>query len=291
MKVLLTGATGFIGTNLICKLKEDGHRIGILIRSRSLEKRSILWDEVSAFHSDSFETIDSAIGEFKPDVIVHLAVLYINKHEHPDVKNLVESNITLGSLVLEAMVKNQIVNFLNIGTRWQHLDNERYNPANLYAATKEAFSVLVEYYGKQGIKYKTIELCDTFGKNDTRKKIVDLMTDACKSGIPIDLSPGEQILDLLYIEDLCNYLSSKISNNSFFDNSIISLSGTEIVLKDLGNIIEKIYNVNGCLNWGGKPYRDNEVMIPPRFFPIEKILSTTIEDALRQIKVWKDENI
>lgn len=117
---------------------------------------------------------------FSPDAVIHLAALYVNQHKPADIFELANSNIVFGTHILEAMTKNGVAKFLNIGTRWQHLGNKRYNPANLYSATKEAFKAILMYYETRGLKHKTLEFGDTYGSGDTRKKIMELLITTCQ---------------------------------------------------------------------------------------------------------------
>jgi nucleoside-diphosphate-sugar epimerase len=164
MKILVTGATGFIGTHLVFSLLEHGHEVAILKRKDSgLKGLTSLQDQIQVFDADTYNDISFAIGKFAPDVVVHLAALYINQHKPEHIVDLINSNVLLGTHVLEAMTENGSLQFLNIGTRWQHLKNKRYNPANLYSATKEAFKDILGYYGTKGIRHKSLELGDTYG--------------------------------------------------------------------------------------------------------------------------------
>jgi nucleoside-diphosphate-sugar epimerase len=285
MKILLTGATGFIGSNIIPALMANKFTVGILKRKTSaLKSLSVYVNSITIFNYEKYSEIENSVSEFRPDLIIHMATLYINRHQGDDINSLIESNISFGVQLLEAMQKNGVRKILNIGTRWQHVNDQQFNPANLYAATKHAFTIFLDYYKKQGIEYKTLELCDTFGKNDSRKKIVDLLVDACEKKHAIDLSPGEQVLDLMYVGDLCDYIIKHIENEGFFDGTTVSLSGSIIKLRELGRIIENIYGVKNILNWGGRNYRENEVMFPPVYFPCEVIETLSLTERLISLK-------
>jgi len=264
MKILCTGATGFIGSCLVPALLSKRHSVAVLKRKMSdlkqLEKQK---DNLTVYDYVNYQDIENALQEYKPDLIIHLATLYINNHSKEELQALINSNILFGTHILEAMINAGVDKILNFGTRWQHINDELYNPANLYAATKQAFYDILRWYNKDGIMSKTLELCDTFGPNDIRNKIVNLLVDAYKNKKTVDLSPGEQILDITYIDSLVEYIINNIENNSFFDNKVAQIVGTEIKLKDLGDIIEDACGARGFFNWGKIPYRENEVMVPP----------------------------
>lgn len=283
MKILITGGTGFIGSHLIPELISTGHEVGILSRKKSIKRASRSFDSVSVYPCDSYVEILDGILDFKPDIVVHLATLYINKHTSKDLDNLVYANISFGLKLLEAMHEAGVIKLINFGSRWQHMNEEMDAAANLYAATKNAFQKLLDYYAHiKSIRYVTLELCDTFGKNDTRKKIVKLLIDACEKKVPLALSLGEQILDLLSVDDVVHYVESNLCRSEFFNNTSKALSGHKISLIELGTIIEKIYDVKGFFLWGARPYREQEVMFPPKFHNCVNISSASLEEQIKK---------
>ena len=85
---------------------------------------------------------------------------------------------------------------------WQHFGTPDYRPVNLYAATKQAFEDVLAYYADaQGIAAVTLELYDTYGPGDPRRKLIRILFEAARSGEPIQLSPGEQVIELLHVDD------------------------------------------------------------------------------------------
>jgi nucleoside-diphosphate-sugar epimerase len=282
-RVLVTGATGFIGSHFVLSLLKQGYTVGILTRASSdLRKFESVKKDITVLGSETYAAIYTGIKDFKPDVVIHTAAL-VNQQKPEQIIDLINANITLGTHVLEAMKENGVTKFLNIGTRWQHIGNKRYCPANLYAATKEAFKNILIYYETRGIRHKTVELCDTYGIGDTRKKILDLLTAACQKHEPVDLSPGEQTLDLSYVGDICQFVLTGVQSEKFFDNKTVSLTGTVIKLKDLGKMVEQEFRIEGLFNWGGKMYRENEVMEPPLFYIKTQLDSGSLEAYIKNI--------
>jgi nucleoside-diphosphate-sugar epimerase len=282
-RILVTGATGFIGAHLVFSLLKQGYTIGIIARASSnLQKFKSIKNKITVLWSDTYSDIYNGIRNFTPDVVIHAAAM-VNQQKPGQIADLINANITFGTHILEAMKENNIVKFLNIGTRWQHLNSKRYNPVNLYSATKEAFKDILIYYETKGIKHKTLELGDTYGIGDTRRKIMELLITACQKREKLDLTPGEQVLDLVFVDDICQFILSKITSVAFFDNKSASLSGTVIRLHDLGEMIEKEFKTKGLFNWGGKSYRENETMTPPFYYKKIQLNPNSLETYIKGI--------
>ena len=157
----------------------------------------------------------------KFDGIIHLASLFLAGHKPEDIKGLVESNVLFGTQLLEASVKSEVPWFINTGTFWQHYKNKKYSPVNLYAATKQAFEDIAEYYIETSpINFVTIKLSDTFGPDDTRSKVFNLWSKISRTNETLDMSPGGQIIEINYVENIVDgymkmteLLSSKDKNS------------------------------------------------------------------------------
>lgn len=267
MKILITGIGGFVGRNLSDRLISD-HEVWGLVRQKS--DISKLHKNIQLFYfNNDMEKLISFFQEEQFDGVIHLASLFLSSHKPRDIKNLISSNLTLGTLLLEASVQSKVKWFLNTGTFWQHYKNETYNPVNLYAAIKEAFEVLAVYYMQtSNLVFTTIKLNDTFGKDDTRDKIFALWAKIAKSKESLSMSKGEQLMDIVYIEDvvegykkMIEHLSSKDAN--LFHNKTFALKAKKRVsLKELAKIYEECLQVKLNIKWGERKYRQREVMMP-----------------------------
>ena len=291
MKIIVTGSTGFVAKALIETLLHQGHEVYAIIREHS---------DISSIHKDTKFFVDNGdsqalvdfFNDIKPDGVAHLASLFLAQHETKDTEALIISNVLFGTRLLEASVKSNVKWFVNTGTFWQHYNNEDYNPVNLYAATKQAFQDIAKfYYETEKINFVTIKLNDTFGAGDTRKKVFNLWKNLALSAENMGMSPGEQIIDISYIEDIVEayiLLIEALEKDSTFDyaGKVFAVSSSQrMSLKDLSKVYEKATKETLNITWGGRPYRDREVM-----FPWDKGLAvpnweqrTSLEDAIQKI--------
>jgi len=268
MKIAVTGATGFIGENLLKILLDKKYDIYAIVRVTSsiseVDKRAHF------FHYDG--NVDNLLKFFEKeqfDGVIHLASFFLASHTPMEIPKMIASNITFATEILEACKISKVKWFLNTGTFWQHYHTKEYNPVNLYAATKEAFEKIAKYYTQTSdLIFVTIKLNDTFGPNDTRKKIFNFWNKIAKTGEVLEMSEGKQIIDISYIQDviyayelLIEYLNSN-NRNDFQNKCYVVTSNERVTLRELASIFEKATNTKLNIKWGSREYREREVMLP-----------------------------
>ena len=205
------------------------------------------------------------VADAKPNVVFHLASLFLSQHEIKDIDALIQSNVLFGNQLLEAMRVNTIHNIINTGTSWQHYNNEDYNPVCLYAATKQAFEALLEYY-VQAFDFKaiTLKLFDTYGLDDPRPKLLNLLNKAATSGQTLDMSAGEQLIDLVHIDDVVEAFmiaAQRLLENKSTKHEVYAVSSQKpLPLKELVELYSRSIDKPININWGARPYRFREVM-------------------------------
>ena len=267
-KVVITGATGFVGSNLVKYLIDKNFEIGIIIRKDSdLSILDSVFEKLTVFqYNYDLDDLIVFFKEFKPNLVFHLASKFIAEHKSNQIDDLVSSNISFGLNILEAMRISGVNKLVNTGTSWQHYNNDSYNPVCLYAATKQSFESLLEYYIQaENFTAITLKLFDTYGENDKRPKLINLLHKYCDENIELNMSMGNQLLNLVHVNDVCKayLLSYNIINSDENKNShqIYSVkSENNYSLKQVIELFKKVTNKQIKVNWGGRPNRKREVM-------------------------------
>ena len=269
MRILLTGATGFIGQWLVPCLSEAGHEVCAIVRS-STDTSGLTAAGVPYIVDDGIQNIGVALEAHKPfDGIIHLSSLFLSSHNTEDALPLLSANIVFPTRLLDAAVQNGIRWFINTGTGWQHYEDKPYSPVNLYAASKQAFESLARYYVEaHGLRFATLALCDTYGPGDTRAKLLRLWCEIAHCGIALDMSEGFQKIDLIYAADVAmafRLLAEHQASSTIFSESMrtFSISSGEVVsLRELAALFEKVTGKTLPIRWGARAMRPREVMIP-----------------------------
>lgn len=261
MKILVTGGTGFIGNNVAKELKKLGHEVYILIR----EKSELMEEYKTIVYNENLNALIEEFKKIKFDLIIHCAALFISEHKSEDIDNLIKSNILLTTHILEAMKISGVKKIINTSTSWQHYNDEEYNPVCLYAATKQAAEDIIKFYCEaEEFSCITLTIFDSYGPNDKRKKLINLLFNISKNDNQLALSPGEQYVDYIYIDDIVDaYIQSVnllIENKLKGFNKYYLNSDTPLKLKEIVNICEEVFGKKLHVNFGARPYRVREVM-------------------------------
>ena len=270
---LVTGGTGFIGSNLIGRLLSTGWQVHAIARPHSkLQSIAEHIDKIILHvHDGSTANMVKIVETSRPDVVFHLASLFLPSHSSDDIAPLIQSNIMFSTQLVEAMRVCGVRSLINTGTSWQHYENKDYSPVNLYAATKQAFEAILQYYVEaESIKVITLKLFDTYGPNDPRHKLFHLLGKAARTLEPLKMSFGEQLIDLVYIDNVIDayLLAAKYVQSDTGHRIFAVTSGEPIQLRKLVQIYSEITRKTVRVEWGARPYRDREVMSPWRGEPL-----------------------
>lgn len=267
-RVLVTGATGYIGTRLVARLVSDGWEVHAVIRqgTKSLAATCLTSSVRLHEHDGSAGGMIDIVAGCRPGIVYHLASLFLSQHEADDVARLINSNVVFGAQLAEAVVAAKVPFFINTGTSWQHFKDAEYLPVNLYAATKQAFEDILAYYiDAHGLKVATLLLFDTYGPEDPRPKLIPLLCRAAETNQRLQMSPGEQLIDLVHVDDVVDaFLAAAASLPTQSQGHVhygVS-SGSPVPLVELVAAFERAVGKSLHVTWGGRPYRPREVMRP-----------------------------
>lgn len=268
MKILVTGGSGFIGRGLVKRLKKT-HQLVCLIRETT--DRTFFYEEKipCIVDNNNFDDLLESIKKENIEGVIHLASLFLSSHAGKDLDGLIESNVLFGTRLLEASVNSSIKWFLNTGTFWQHYNDESYSPVNLYAATKQAFESIAKYYYESSkLSFVTLYLSDTYGRGDSRKKVMNLFYDVATSGKSLNMSPGEQKISINHIDDVVSAFEKLVhllekDEEKKLSGDFFNVTSEDIcTLKDLADIFSSTIGRPLKINWGSREYRPREVMTP-----------------------------
>ena len=264
MKVLITGATGNVGASLVPVFIDNDkvESIGLMIRPDSSIPAHFSHPKCIVIPID--EHIKLSVKDYNADVVIHLASYLTSSHEESVIDQLIDSNISFGTHLLDSLRGTDIKLFVNVGSFSEyHNQVDSYDPTYLYSATKHAFRSILKYYSEVG-RYKVFHVVpySIYGGLEPKKKIIDILIDALSSEHPIELSSGKQKLDFIHIDDVTDFFNTLLNADVRFDNEeVIHLgTGSATSLIELANLLESITNRKLNVAWGAKKDRERDTV-------------------------------
>ncbi len=268
---IVTGATGFIGFNLAQTLSRQNWNVAAVVRPGSDSGRvkaiTGLPNTRIYTHSGPTGELVEIVRKIKPDLIFHVASHVLTQHRADDVEPLVASNVLFSTQLVEAMAECGVERLINTSTVLEHYQNRDYDPVCLYAATKRAFEAILEYYIQTArLQVVTLKLCNAYGPGDPRGRLFDILRLASTGGTAVRMSPGEQLIDLVYIDDISRAFlvaAERLQSRNIAGNESFTISsGEPLALRKVAAIYERTTRRTLAIEWGGRPYRTREVMVP-----------------------------
>lgn len=284
MRALVTGASGFLGSHLVSALCQNGWDVTAVLRAGSPRNERVHPAAQRALLAAGYENLTAIVQAARPAIVFHTAAQSQGQYGPADAQALLSSNVTFPTLLLAHLSEVGCNAFVNVGSSWQNAQGAEYSPFNLYAATKQAFEDVLVAYANCGLRATTIRLFDTYGPDDARAKIVDLIIHATLSGQALDMSPGQQILVLSHVSDVVRALlhAAQLTLQRAPSALVYSMPGESIVLRELAQRIGRICDRAPPIRWGARPYRTGEIMNPfVGTTPIpEFVCSTGLQEGL-----------
>ena len=271
-RAVVTGGTGFVGSRLCKALLAAGWEVHVVAEPAApLDQLGADAGALKSVlrHDGTTESLVAWVAGVRPDVVFHLASLFIAEHQASQVTALVQSNVLFGAQLAEAMASCGATRLVNTGTSWQHHGDAPYDPVCLYAATKQAFEDVLEYWVRaRALRVVTLKLFDTYGPGDPRPKLFKLLRDVAARREPLAMSAGEQLIDLVHVDDVVaaftmaadRLLGGRVEGHERYAVS----SGSPLQLKELVALYGKVMGKELPIRWGERPYREREVMVPWR---------------------------
>ncbi|MCU7799939.1 MAG: NAD(P)-dependent oxidoreductase [gamma proteobacterium symbiont of Lucinoma myriamae] len=262
--ILLTGATGFLGSHILESLIKNNYQPVIVKRSMSDTWRiDHLLTQVKIYNMDEVD-LEQAFTEQKIDVVIHTATNYGRIDE--SISEIIECNLVFGLKLLDNCLKFNVNTFINTDT-FSNTSTSKQKYLNIYNLSKKQF---VEWLYQQSDKIQIINLKleHMYGPKDNSGKFVSWLLSEFEAEVPeIKLTLGEQKRDFIYIDDVVSAYILMLKNILILPefNEFDVGTGKLISIKSFVEKLKQVYEneineAKSYLNFGGIPYREGEMM-------------------------------
>jgi nucleoside-diphosphate-sugar epimerase len=243
MRILITGADGFLGTNICNHLSKNNMIIAISRKFENITKN----DNIFCFKYDmeNYDNLANVFDAFKPETVIHCA--WIGGNASKDINEIwQEKNIGYGNKLLSLCAKYQVKHFIGLGSSaefgdYSEIFNEesKCSPLSMYGISKYSFKMFSENFCKNNqIKHSWIRPVYTYGPYDVETRIIPKAILSFLKNKDLRLNQCSPIIDYLYVDDFCWALEDVISYQ--LEGSYIISSNQKVQVK---NVIQKVYEI------------------------------------------------
>ena len=274
MKVLLTGASGFIGSHVLQAFLAQGESVAVLGRTPLRE----LPAGVDFHHYDgTYASALDALNAVQPEIVVHLATHFVGMHHASDVDPLLMGNIGFGLHLLEAMKQVGCFAWLNAASAWQYAGQSPFHPNGLYAASKSALDALVTAYVQEsGLQAMNVVIYESYGQGDTRKKLIPQVFSHVKAGQRhFKLVGKEKQFYFVHVQDIAEafvlashrLVEASSKEVGTFSHYALRPEEAPIGIEGVVHAMARAWQVELTADYGAFAFRANEVLVPPTGVP------------------------
>jgi len=290
-RLLLTGATGFLGSHLARTLLEAGYDLVLLKRSFSDTRRIADLLSNCNVYDVGRTPLEKVFRDGKIDIIIHTATCYGRKGQ--SLSEIVDSNVVFPLRLLETATGAGVQIFFNTDTFFNRQDIPCDSLPG-YVATKRQFVDLARVSPLRPTRFVNVQLEHLYGPDDDDSKFVpQILHRLIANSGALDLTAGEQERDFIYIDDAVSafLLLLEIAGKGPTPFQHYDLgSGTATSVRTFVQLARRLSGSTSQLNFGALPYRPHEIM--NSVADIQPLVAAgwrprfSVEDGLRQTISW-----
>jgi nucleoside-diphosphate-sugar epimerase len=246
-KVLITGATGFIGANLTRTFLEKGADVSILTREKSNKWRieDILCN-LSEYCVDltDRQELEKAISHIHPEIILHTAV-YGGFPFQKDFKKTFETNLIATINLLETCEKTGFELFINTGSSSEYgikkepiKESDILRPLTHYGISKALATLFCRMQSKPGLPVVTLRLFSPYGYYEEPTRLIPSVILSCLKGESPRVSSPNPVRDFIFVEDVVDAYLKVVENKDRVGDELFNIGyGVQYSVEEVVNKI------------------------------------------------------
>ena len=267
-RILITGATGFIGAWLARALIEQGHDVHVTLRASSSTWRLAGLEGLYRAHDADLRELESvrrAVDAARPQIVYHLAAhgaLYRDR----DRGAILASNLLGTCNLLEALDGCADCTLVQAGSSSEYghkpqpmREDDRLEPRTDYAVSKAAATLLCQAAARQGRPVATVRIFSAYGPGEDPSRLVPYVMDCCLRGQRPRVTSGRQPRDFIFVDDCIELLQLAAHTPAARGEILHAASGRPQTVQEMVETIVEVCS-GGRLSaeYGGEPLRPDE---------------------------------
>jgi nucleoside-diphosphate-sugar epimerase len=314
MNVLITGVTGFIGSNLAINLAEEGYKVYGLIRHTSrmgLEPLKPVLDRIRLIEGDltTCHSVNDVVKSTQPQCVFHLGALtpvrLSFENPFPYIATNFEGTVNIVHAILEKAPKAMLL-YASTAEVYGWQENQEpiketapLNPASPYAVTKEAADQYVRMAMKlYGLRATILRPNNTYGR-DRKGFLTEYLIDSMLRHETCYVGAPESIRDYMFISDHVQAYRLALESEKALGEVFNVSPGNPVTNKELAEMVKEITEFEGNIVYGSYPpgYPQRPAQWDPQYLTldntkIQRVLrwkpTVTLKEGLEKtVKMWK----
>jgi len=314
-KVLITGATGFVGANLVRMALKEGSEVYIITRRESDKWRiDDVLGYVAEYNADfnadllDYNKLECIISGIKPEIIYHTAT-YGGRPSQKDTTRIVQTNLIGTINLIKACKKFGFDLFVNTGSSSEYGIKEKtmheedlLEPVNDYGVSKSATTQYCRAIAKnEDLPIVTLRLFSPYGSYEESARLIPSVILSCLKGRRPKISSPNFVRDFVYIQDVLDAYA-RLSEIPQLSGEIFNIgSGKQCTIGDVANAVIKIsgYDLeletgmphgwpNEPKKWEADISKANAILGWKPKYDMEKGLSETIGWFRKNMNLYND---
>lgn len=276
-RVLITGASGFIGSHMVKRIVQEHENadVSIMVRENSdLWRIEEILEYVNIHHIDLRDTqsVNNCIKKIKPEYIFHFAAYGVDARQR-EYSEAINTNIIGTINILTAAGNSGCIKFINTGSCAEYgnkdeIINEKavLSPLSIYGSTKASAVIIAHQIAyERNIDIVTLRSFGVFGENEGSHKFFPYLILSTLKGQEVNLTLCEQYRDYCYIENIIDGFILAAKSKSSMGEIYNIGSGKIHEMRHFVDLVCKHMNLKGLKdakkkpNYGAIPYRENEM--------------------------------
>jgi nucleoside-diphosphate-sugar epimerase len=301
MRALVTGAGGFVGANLVRRLRREGHEVHATCRPGGDHGRLAGLDDL-AVHDVELSLPGNAerlVGDLAPEWIFHLAAHGAYSWQ-TDARRICRDNLLATIELADAAERAGVRAFVHAGSSSEYGfkdhppdEHERPEPNSAYAVARAAATMYCAHRAAAGgLPAVTLRLYSVYGAwEDPRRLVFALLKRGLEGGLPPLVAP-QTARDFVYVEDVCQALVRTAERAGATAGEIYNVgSGRQTTLRELVACVRELLAIPVEPDWGSHPPRTWDTSIwcasTERIArDLEWSATTGVDEGLRHTISW-----
>lgn len=268
-KILITGASGFVGRNLVEYIVREGSGkvIAALRNPEAADWIQQLDCEVVQLDLCDTQNLRAVLKTYQPDYIINCAAYGVNPTDR-DPGRAFQINVQMPIEILRTSAEIGVKRFVQIGSCSEYgkvggriNENQPLDPIGIYATTKAAASLLLlGAAAAANMDVVVLRLFNMWGKFELPHRLVQKIALSGKENRMIDLSEGCQIRDFSFAQEVVWAISKLTLYEQSLPHQVFNIgTGDGITVREFATVVARELKVDHLLNFGAVPMRTDEV--------------------------------